>query len=809
MFNVKFYFNNILFFVALFPLYCHPTEATERAIEHSITDETSHYDLQQQSLIDSTTIATNLRKLIQMLGAEIVTHRVKPAQPKKLLSQLSFFDTQLVTLSQETPTILTDTVLIERFATLQGIITSLLALVTSNGTSMTVPNRTTLFCTTIEELRPHIAAQQQQLQAIHDQMPFLGLNRYQRFYKKYRLFTRERGFGMQSLVATASAATLLTLFLYSIKREDFDNIMQTRGMRFMPLSPLLRGLKRLLGEPYNEGTIADLVRAGQAQPRAAINAQAGAPQQVAGLMQPPTLLASLHRIADKSLGFTTAAIAPFLWRSSLQPWLTNVSEQLQHAVAAQHHKMMGNNYRPTGVQRFINTGFEEVIGNDELKHEFKILAEYICMPEKFARTRSVPSKFMLITGKSGAGKSFFVQQAAGYFNQRLEQLGKTYRIPFIELKPKDIMEARQVYGDLREYFKIKIPKPAIVFIDEISLLRLNKTGDTELLNQWLTLMSGFESNQDKGQVILIAATNNPQDLDPALLREGRFGKPWSIEFPVAHQRREFIIRELQRTNIRLSQEYIDYLVQQTDGQAFEMIRTLIHTPLRESAMRNTPVTQEMFDAAINKLLFGIKKLRHELTDHERKLLSIMIAGQVIAIKLLTPTLHIARATIGPVSKAVKTTVMLWQDQKEKASLTFGAVFTYTHKDKVDVAQSNALKQQIQQLIAGALAQELITGDRTIHKDDPIMSNAYELCVQVVSRGLDLEKVSNKVADEISLQAYELLRQLEAATTVLIKPHLATIKNLAERLAQKITLQEAEISSIINQASTGAVDTVPA
>lgn len=792
------------------PLLTH-TFAASYTDEHT-TQELSTYDMQQQLLSQLHKHCSNARHIIQMLGAEIVTARVQPLNPSQVLQQLRACDQKIIHVQQEIPTSLEDQWLHHKFLELQHYIDLLASFIAQQGKSFGQPQPSHFVEMSLPALQQQSQLQEKQLQHISQQIPLLGLNKLQRTYKKGIDFLQERGFGTQTLLAAGAASTLFTLFLYSMKQADFDIIANSRGMRYMPFMPLLRMYKRMLGEPYSEVTVQDLARmfpARQTPPQQATAGNTIVPptgMSAHPAIPQPTLLAALHRVADKTLGFSTVAIAPFLWRTSIQTWMQNATEKMQNAILVQHHKMMGNTYRPTGIQRYIESGFEEVVGNQELKHALKILAEYVCMPEKFARTRSVPSKFMLITGKTGAGKSFIVQQFAGYINQRLMQLGKTYRVPFIELKPKDIWQAKAEFGDLRAYFSAKIPGPAIVFIDEIGLLGLHKTGDKELLNQFLTLMSGFEHNHTKSQVILIAATNNPQDLDPALLREGRFGTPFNIEYPVAQQRYEFILKELRKAHITLTTEYINYLVQQTDGQTFEMIRNIIHTPLRESAMRNIPVTPDMFDHAINVLLFGIKPVRQALSETQSQMLAIKIAGQLVATKVLSPHLKIARATIAPISKTIKMSSSLWldvKDHKDKPSQSFGNVFTYTATDKTGFQQSSSLRSHIQQLLAGTMAQRLILGDHSIAKEDPVRNNAYDLCIQLVSQGLDLEHVANKVKDEISVQAYTLLHTLEQETESLMQQHKELIQLLAEHLMQRTTLQEQEITVLLNQSSLNA------
>lgn len=769
-------------FAALFTCqYLHSyAQQTPQSVDLASPAQLLKQDYQHQLLSCFTRNALHVRQIIQQLGSQITTSQLQVNDSSTVLQQLSCLDEHVMHLQEDVPMVVNDTFIAEQFKQLQGIAQILDALIKTRilpqnaGADIIWPQ------TTGKEFAEAITQQQHLLAALSQEIPLLGLSPRQRVYKRIVDYLQERGFGLQTMAAGGTAALLFTTFLYSMKHEDFQNITWLNKI------PGLARYKQWLGEPYNDNlTAEDIIRL-----------------QQTGNADPcrPSLLASLHRIAEKTFGLSVITLAPVLWRSSLQKWVETTADSFKNDVLSQHHAMMGNTYKPSGVQRYIRTGFEEVIGNDDLKKLLMTIAEYACLQEKFERRKSTPPKALLLCGKSRAGKTFIAQQFAGYINQRLAQLGKTHQIPFIELKPQDLYQARCNRG-LRKYFSEHIKGPAVVFIDEIHLLRLNKNGDAEMLNDFLTVMSGFENNQDRNQIILIAATNHPEDLDPALLQPGRFGKPRYIEYPSASQRKEFLLRELTRVHVQLPSEYINYLVQQTDGQSFEMLRDIINLPLRESIMRNEPMTQVMIEHAIDELLFGIKKKKPSLGEIEMQLISVGIAGRVLATTLLSPNVRVVRATIATVGKPIKSTTQIYVDKKETSATMPGGVFVCHVKDKSEFTASSDIRNQIKQLIAGRVSQQLILQEVSTVKDDPTMITAYELSLQLVSRGLDMEKLSQKVQDELSQQAYSLLQELEQETIRLLSVHIEKIKLIAQALRKKTMLHEADIQELIQQHST--------
>lgn len=775
---------NFFVFILHVALTCTSLHSYTQHVSHSSeslsTANLAKQDQQHQLLSRFTRHALHIRQIIQQLGSQITSNQFQVQDVSTVLHQLTRMDEQVEHLQEQIPMVISDCFITEQFKQLQEITQTLELLVKTRTLIPSTVDSTKWPHSTTKELVESILQQQIMLDTLSQEIPLLGLSPRQRVYKRTIDYLQERGFGMRTIAAGSTAALLFTIFLYSIKQEDFANITWLNNI------PGLARYKQWLGEPYNDNlTAEDVIRLQQANNN-------GAP------IRHPSLIASLHRIAEKSFGVSVIALAPILWRSSLQKWLETTAESFKNDILAQHHAMMGNTYKPTGVQRYITTGFEAVIGNEDLKKLLMTIAEYACLQEKFERRKSTPPKALLLCGKSRAGKTFIAQQFAGYINQRLAQLGKTHQIPFIELKPQDLFQAR-VNGGLRKYFSERIKGPAVVFIDEIHLLRLNKGGDNEMLNEFLTLMSGFESNQDRDQIILIAATNHPEDLDPALLQPGRFGKPRYIEYPGATHRKEFLLKELARVHVQLTPEYINYVVQQTDGQSFEMIRDIINLPLRESIMRNEPMTQAMIDRAIDELIFGIKKKKPTLGEVEMKLLSIGIAGRTLATILLSPTVRVVRSTIAAVGKPVKSSTQTWVDKKESSATTLGGVFVCHTKDKSEFTSSAEVRNQIKQLVAGRAAQQLILQEISNVKDDPAMITAYELSLQLVSRGLDVEKLSQKVQDELSQQAYSLLQELEQETIQLLSAHTDKIQLIAQALHKKTILHETEIRELLTQA----------
>jgi cell division protease FtsH len=293
--------------------------------------------------------------------------------------------------------------------------------------------------------------------------------------------------------------------------------------------------------------------------------------------------------------------------------------------------------------------FADVAGCDEAKVELQEIIEFLKDPQKFTRLGGRLPKGALLVGPPGTGKTLLAKAVAG-------EAGR----PFFSMSGSDFVEMFVGVGAsrVRDLFEQgKAHAPCIIFIDEIDAVGRHRGAGLggghdereQTLNQLLVEMDGFESNDG---VILIAATNRPDVLDPALLRPGRFDRQIVVDAPDVRGR-EGILRVHTRKIPLASDVRLDVLAKGTPGMAGADLANLVNEAAVLAARKNkTLVDMTDFEEAKDKVMLGVERRSLVLTEDERKLTAYHEAGHTV-VSLLTPGSDpIHKVTIVPRGRAL-------------------------------------------------------------------------------------------------------------------------------------------------------------
>ncbi len=299
--------------------------------------------------------------------------------------------------------------------------------------------------------------------------------------------------------------------------------------------------------------------------------------------------------------------------------------------------------------------FADVAGADEAKVELQEIIEFLKDPQKFTRLGGRLPKGALLVGPPGTGKTLLARAVAG-------EAGR----PFFSMSGSDFVEMFVGVGAsrVRDLFEQgKAHAPCIIFIDEIDAVGRHRGAGLggghdereQTLNQLLVEMDGFESNEG---VILIAATNRPDVLDPALLRPGRFDRQIVVDAPDVRGR-EGILRVHTRKIPLASDVRLDILAKGTPGLAGADLANLVNEAAVLAARRNkTLVAMEDFEDAKDKVMLGVERRSLVLTEDERKLTAYHEAGHAVVATKTPGSDPIHKVTIVPRGRALGLTASL-------------------------------------------------------------------------------------------------------------------------------------------------------
>ncbi len=441
--------------------------------------------------------------------------------------------------------------------------------------------------------------------------------------------------------------------------------------------------------------------------------------------------------------------------------------------------------------------FTDVAGLKEEKEEVKELIDFLKSPKKFQKLGARIPKGVLLVGPPGTGKTLLAKAVAGEAN-----------VPFFYISGSDFVELFVGVGAsrVREMFKdAKRNAPCLIFIDEIDAVGRQRGSGIggghdereQTLNQLLTEMDGFGANEG---IIIIAATNRPDVLDPALLRPGRFDRQVTVNLPDAKEREE-ILNVHARNKIFSKTVNLKNISLRTPGFSGADLENLLNEAALLAVRKNQEsITMDNIDEATDRVLMGPAKTSHKITEKEKRLVSIHEAGHaVIGIKLEDAN-EVHKITIIPRGSAGGYTMMLPKEER------------------MSIMSKNELLAMITGLLGGRASEELFLGEVTTGASDDFkratniarsmvteygMSDLgpmqYEQKEEGIFLGRDYNKSKNysdQVALEIDQAARKIIEECYNKAKNILKKNKDLIMLLSDALMERETLTKEQIESLV-------------
>ena len=449
--------------------------------------------------------------------------------------------------------------------------------------------------------------------------------------------------------------------------------------------------------------------------------------------------------------------------------------------------------------------FSDVAGVDEAKDEVLEIIEFLKDPRKFQKLGGRIPKGVLIVGPPGTGKTLLAKAIAGEAS-----------VPFFSISGSDFVEMFVGVGAsrVRDLFEQgKKHAPCIIFIDEIDAVgRLRGAGlggghdeREQTLNQLLVEMDGFDTTEG---VILVAATNRPDVLDPALLRPGRFDRQVVVNRPDLKGRTEILKVHTKKVPIATNVE-LEKIARGTPGFSGADLENLVNEAALWAARLNKKEVEVIdFEMAKDKVLMGAERKSLILSDEEKRTTAYHEAGHALIAKLIPGTDPVHKVTIIPRGRALGVTMQLPIDDRHGYSKVY-------------------LLNQLAILMGGRVAEELVLKEMTTGAGNDL-ERATDLARKMVCEwgmsekmgpltfGKQNEQVflgremgsqrdfSDQIAMEIDQEVRRLVTENYERAKRLLTENMASLKRLAEALLEKEVLDGSDIDQILMQSTSQAV-----
>ncbi|MCD8161018.1 MAG: ATP-dependent zinc metalloprotease FtsH [Clostridiales bacterium] len=457
---------------------------------------------------------------------------------------------------------------------------------------------------------------------------------------------------------------------------------------------------------------------------------------------------------------------------------------------------MGKSNAKVYVESTAGIRFDDVAGEEEAKESLAEIVDYLHNPEKYTQVGASMPKGLLLVGPPGTGKTMLAKAVAGEAD-----------VPFFSISGSEFVEMFVGMGasKVRDLFKqAKEKAPCIVFIDEIDAI--GKKRDSQLggndereqtLNQLLTEMDGFEGNNG---VIILAATNRPESLDPALTRPGRFDRRVPVEPPDLQGREAILKAHAKKIKAADDVDYHTIARMASGASGAELANIVNEAALRAVRNNRTVVTQADLEESIEVVIAGYQKKNAVLSDQEKKVVAYHEIGHALVAALQTHSAPVQKITIIPrTSGALGYTMQV--EQGDKYLLT-----------------KQELENKIATYTGGRAAEELVFGEITTGASNDI-EQATKLARAMITRyGMSedfdmvaLETVNNQylggdtslacsadTQNEIDRKVIDLVRTQHKKALDILSQHREKLDELSLYLYEKETITGEEFMEILNR-----------
>ncbi|MCI5961008.1 MAG: ATP-dependent zinc metalloprotease FtsH [Ruminococcus sp.] len=521
-----------------------------------------------------------------------------------------------------------------------------------------------------------------------------------------------------------------------------------------------------------------------------------------GLMNDPTLTERLYESGAtfaKNIEETMSPIVSLLLTYGLPILIffglgQYLSKKMMSQMGGRNAMSFGNSNARIYVPSTEGIHFDDVAGEEEAKESLKEIVDYLHNPKKYTDVGASMPKGILLVGPPGTGKTMLAKAVAG-------EAG----VPFFSISGSEFVEMFVGMGasKVRDLFKqAKEKAPCIVFIDEIDAIGKKRDGQIggndereQTLNQLLTEMDGFEGNNG---VIILAATNRPESLDPALTRPGRFDRRVPVELPDLIGREAILKVHAKKIKVADNVDFHTIARMAAGTSGAELANIINEAALRAVRSGRTVVEQSDLEESIEVVIAGYQKKNAIMTDSEKKTVSYHEIGHALVAALQSHSAPVQKITIIPrTSGALGYTMQVEENDKvlmtkreienKIATLTGGRAAEEIAFGEITTGASNDIEQ------ATRLARAMITRYGMSEEFDMV---AMETVTNQYLGGDTSISCSAETQKDIDKKVVEIIKAQHEKARKLLRDNRARLDELASYLYEKETITGTEFMDIL-------------
>ena len=527
-----------------------------------------------------------------------------------------------------------------------------------------------------------------------------------------------------------------------------------------------------------------------------------------GIIEDPDLVTRLHESGAKFsseiieptspiISFLMACLLPMLIMIALGQWLSKkMLSKMGGGMNSMQFGMGGKSNAKVYVKSSSGIKFSDVAGEDEAKELLSELVDYLHTPEKYREIGASMPKGALLVGPPGTGKTLLAKAVAGEAN-----------VPFFSISGSEFVEMFVGMGaaKVRDLFKQANEKaPCIVFIDEIDAIGKKRNGQMsgndereQTLNQLLTEMDGFDGS--KG-VVILAATNQPDSLDPALLRPGRFDRRIPVELPDLQGRIDILKVHAKKIRVGDNVDYAAVAKAAAGASGAELANIVNEAALRAVRDNRKFVTQADMEESVEVVIAGYQKKNRVLSNKEKLVVSYHEVGHALVAAKQTESAPVHKITIIPRTSGALGYTMQVEDgehflmtkeelENKIATFTGGRAAEELIFHQITTGASNDIEQ------ATKLAKAMITRYGMNEEFDMV---AMETVTNQYLGGDSSMTCSLETQTEIDKKVRDLVKLQHSKAYKILEDNVGKLHELAQYLYEHETITGEEFMEILNK-----------
>ena len=527
-----------------------------------------------------------------------------------------------------------------------------------------------------------------------------------------------------------------------------------------------------------------------------------------GIIEDPDLVTRLHESGAKFsseiieptspiISFLMACLLPMLIMIALGQWLSKkMLSKMGGGMNSMQFGMGGKSNAKVYVKSSSGIKFSDVAGEDEAKELLSELVDYLHTPEKYREIGASMPKGALLVGPPGTGKTLLAKAVAGEAN-----------VPFFSISGSEFVEMFVGMGaaKVRDLFKQANEKaPCIVFIDEIDAIGKKRNGQMsgndereQTLNQLLTEMDGFDGS--KG-VVILAATNQPDSLDPALLRPGRFDRRIPVELPDLQGRIDILKVHAKKIRVGDNVDYAAVAKAAAGASGAELANIVNEAALRAVRDNRKFVTQADMEESVEVVIAGYQKKNRVLSNKEKLVVSYHEVGHALVAAKQTESAPVHKITIIPRTSGALGYTMQIEDgehflmtkeelENKIATFTGGRAAEELIFHQITTGASNDIEQ------ATKLAKAMITRYGMNEEFDMV---AMETVTNQYLGGDSSMTCSLETQTEIDKKVRDLVKLQHSKAYKILEDNVGKLHELAQYLYEHETITGEEFMEILNK-----------